>query len=108
MNFSRAIELQPRYARLRRRTEREGPAGYWRAKLEDNEVQWKKSPGDAYDHAVLYARVGNRANALAWLEKAYQACSQDLIYWLRTDPAFDDLRADARYKSLVRRVGFPE
>lgn len=122
-DFSKAIEFQEetavfygdnkenaaqRSARLRRRTEREGPAGYWRAKLEENEVLWKKSPGDPYHHAVLYARVGNKANALAWLEKAYQARSQDLTYWLRTDPAFDGLRADAKYKSLVQRVGFLE
>ena len=97
-----------RSARLRRRIEREGPAGYWRAKLEENEATWKKSPGDPYDHAVLYARVGNKGAAFAWLEKAYRARSQDLIYWLRTDTAFDDLRTDAKYKSLVQRIGFPQ
>lgn len=97
-----------RSARLRRRAEREGPAGYWRAKLEENEALWKKSPANPYDRAVLYARVGNKAGAFAWLDKAYQARSQELIYWLRTDPAFDDLRADPKYKSLVHRIGFPE
>jgi TolB-like protein/DNA-binding winged helix-turn-helix (wHTH) protein/Tfp pilus assembly protein PilF len=122
-DFTKAIEFQEetavfygarkedaaqRSGRLRRRTELEGSAGYWRAKLEENEALWKKSPGDPYNHAVLYARVGNKANALAWLEKSYQARSQDLTYWLRTDPAFDGLRADAKYKSLAQRIGFPE
>lgn len=95
-----------RSARLRRRNEREGPAGFWRAKLEENEAQWKKSPGDPYNHAVLYARAGNKGTAFAWLERAYQARSQAMIYWLRTDPAFDALRSDPRYADLVRRIGF--
>lgn len=97
-----------RSARLRSRAEREGSTGYWRAKPEENEAQWKKSPVDPYDHAVLYARVGNKANAFAWLEKAHQARSQDLTYWLRTDPAFDPFRPDPQYAELVRRISFPQ
>ena len=65
-----------------------------------------KNPGDPYAHAVLYARVGKKDDAFGWLEKAYQARSQELIYSLRTDPAFDALRSDPRYADLVHRIGF--
>ena len=64
-------------------------------------------PGEPYDLAVLYARVGDKGNAFVWLERAFLARSQALIYWLRTDPAFDPLRSDPKYEELVRRVGFP-
>jgi TolB-like protein/DNA-binding winged helix-turn-helix (wHTH) protein/Tfp pilus assembly protein PilF len=122
-DFSKAIEFREqtdvlygankedaaqRSARFRRQTEREGPAAYWRTKLEENEALRKKNPGDPYDHAVLYARVGDKQNAFIWLEKAYQSRSQNLIYWLRTDPAFDSFRSDPKYVELVRRVGFPQ
>jgi tetratricopeptide (TPR) repeat protein len=121
-DFSKAIDLQEetavlygeskeaaaqRYIRLRRAYESLGPKGYWRANLEQEQAQWKKSPGDPYDHAVLYARVGNKDDAFSWLEKAYQTRSQGLTYWLRTDPAFDTLRSDPRYANFVQRIGFP-
>ena len=65
-------------------------------------------PGDPYSLAELYARVGDQQNAFAWLEKAYQARSQNLIYWMRTDPAFDSIRSDIKYADLVRCIGFPQ
>jgi hypothetical protein len=57
---------------------------------------------------VLYARVGERDHVFGWLEKAHQARSQELLFWLRTDPAFDGLRSDPRYADLVHRIGFPQ
>ena len=55
---------------------------------------------------VVYSGVGKKDDAFAWLEKAYQSRSQELIYSLRTDPAFDALRSDPRYADLVHRIGF--
>jgi TolB-like protein/DNA-binding winged helix-turn-helix (wHTH) protein len=96
-----------RFTRLRRAYESLGAPGYWRVNLEQHQSEWKKNPGDPYDHAVLYARVGEKDHVFAWLEKAYQARSQGLIFWLRTDPAFDPLRSNPRYTDLVSRIGFP-
>ena len=76
-------------------------------KLEQQQSLWKTNPGDPYDHAVLYARVGKNLDAFNWLEKAYQARSQEIIFGLRTEPAFDGLRSDPRYTNLVHRIGFP-
>ncbi len=96
-----------RFKRLRRAYYSLGAPGYWRLNLEQHQSEWKKNPGDPYEHAVLYARVGEKDHLFAWLEKAYQARSQGLILWLRTDPAFDPWRSDPRYTDLARRVGFP-
>jgi tetratricopeptide (TPR) repeat protein len=95
-------------APLRRAYANLGAKGYWQAALDRQKLNWKKSPGDPYDVAVLYARAGDKSNAFAWLEKAYQARSQNLTFWFRTDPAFDALRSDARYTQLIQRIGFPQ
>jgi hypothetical protein len=97
-----------RFTRLRRAYQSLGAQGYWRANLEQHLSEWKKNPGDPYSHAVLYARVGEKDHVFGWLEKAHQARSQELLFWLRTDPAFDGLRSDPRYADLVHRIGFPQ
>jgi tetratricopeptide (TPR) repeat protein len=121
-DFSRAIALQEETAVLYGATKEAaaqsaeglrsaykslGPPGYWRVNLERQRLEWKKKPGEPYDLAALYARVGDREHAFVWLDKAFRAHSQALIYWLRTDPAFDSFRSDAKYEELVRRIGFP-
>jgi len=121
-DFSKAIALQEETAvlygapkeaaaqsaeRLRSAYKTLGPPGYWRVNLERQRLEWKKKPGEPYDLAALSARVGDREHAFVWLDKAFRAHSQALIYWLRTDPAFDSFRSDAKYEELVRRIGFP-
>jgi TolB-like protein/DNA-binding winged helix-turn-helix (wHTH) protein/Flp pilus assembly protein TadD len=121
-DFSKAIALQEETAvlygapkeaaaqsaeRLRSAYKTLGPPGYWRVNLERQRLEWKRKPGEPYDLAALYARVGDREHAFVWLDKAFRAHSQALIYWLRTDPSFDPLRSDPKYQELVRRIGFP-
>jgi TolB-like protein/DNA-binding winged helix-turn-helix (wHTH) protein len=121
-DFSKAIDLEEetavlygeskeaaaqRFTRLRRAYERLGPKEYWRMNLEQQLSQWKTNPGDPYNHAVFYARVGKNLEAFTWLGKAYQVRSQELIFGLRTEPAFDAMRSDPRYTDLVHRIGFP-
>lgn len=55
--------------------------------------------------AMVYTGLGNKDQALASLEKAYEARSWYMT-WLKVEPALDSLREDARFKDLVRRVGF--
>jgi hypothetical protein len=93
--------------RFRRAYQTLGAPGYWRTNLEQVRSDWRRRPGDSYNLAVLYARVGDNYSAFIWLEKAYQTHSQELIFGLRTDPAFDVLRPDPKYLQLVRRIGFP-
>jgi TolB-like protein/DNA-binding winged helix-turn-helix (wHTH) protein len=122
-DFSKAIDLQEqtavlygetkesaakRFESLRHAYKASGAKGYWRVNLEQHRADWKKNSGDPYEHAVLYARVGDKQNSFAWLEKAYQARSQNLIYWSRTEPAFDFFRSDPQYAEIVHRIGFPQ
>ncbi|HKS40926.1 MAG TPA: tetratricopeptide repeat protein [Blastocatellia bacterium] len=58
-----------------------------------------------YNFAVIYTGLGERDEAFAWLDKAYEARSWYLT-WLKVDPALDSLRSDERFQDLLNRVGF--
>jgi TolB-like protein/DNA-binding winged helix-turn-helix (wHTH) protein/Tfp pilus assembly protein PilF len=58
----------------------------------------------AHDIALIYLGLGDKAQAINWLEKAYQERSSNLIY-LQVDPRFDGLRTDPRFQDLLRRMG---
>ena len=57
--------------------------------------------------AVIYARLGERDSAFAWLDKAYRNHS-DWILYVKVYPDFDSLHSDKRYTELLRKVGFSE
>jgi tetratricopeptide (TPR) repeat protein len=52
--------------------------------------------------AIIYAGLGENEEALAWLEKGYEA--RESVMMLR-NPQFDSLRSDPRFGNLVRKVG---
>jgi len=54
--------------------------------------------------ASIYGFMGDRDEAFAWLEKAYE--TRDGMDGLR-DPIWDPIRSDPRFEDLVRRVGLP-
>jgi hypothetical protein len=54
--------------------------------------------------AVVYVGLGDKDQAFAWLDKAYQD-RYFLLIWLKVEPLFDPLRADPRFADLQRRVG---
>lgn len=54
--------------------------------------------------AAVYAGLGDKDQAFAWLEKAFQARNATLVF-LVTDLTFDPLRSDPRYADLIRRMG---
>lgn len=56
--------------------------------------------------AYLYAILGDKDHAFAWLEKAYHAKTHGMPF-LREDPTWDDIRSDPRFADLERRVGVP-
>jgi TolB-like protein len=57
-----------------------------------------------YNIATVYAALGDRDQAFAWLEKAYEGRSW-YITFLRVDPDLDSLRSDPRFRALMQRVG---
>jgi len=57
-----------------------------------------------YSVALVHAGLGERDEALAWLDKAYAERS-DYMPNLRLEPMLDGLRSDHRFAALVGRVG---
>ncbi|HLJ29879.1 MAG TPA: tetratricopeptide repeat protein [Candidatus Angelobacter sp.] len=53
---------------------------------------------------MLYAGLGDRDQALTWLEKAYEERADGLT-WINVDPMLDPLRNQPRFQELVKRIG---
>ncbi len=56
--------------------------------------------------AILYAGLGDKDQAFAWLERAYQERSPFLLD-IKTLLGGDPLRGDPRFQDLLRRIGLP-
>jgi len=88
------------YAKLGRRQEAEELVKKWKEREKTNYIM-------NYWVAGAYAALGDKDEAFAELEKAYQ--SRDWFFpRIKTDPFMDPLRADPRFKDFVKRVGLPE
>jgi len=57
--------------------------------------------------AVIYIGLGETGNALDCLEKAYEE-RDDMLVWLKSDWEFDALRSEPRFRTLMKKIGFPE
>jgi TolB-like protein/DNA-binding winged helix-turn-helix (wHTH) protein/Tfp pilus assembly protein PilF len=58
--------------------------------------------------ATIYAGLGDKNNAFAFLEKAYTEKSLDISWFLNADLRIDSLRSDPRFETLLRRVGLSQ
>jgi adenylate cyclase len=54
---------------------------------------------------AVHTGLGNTAQALEWLEKAYEQ-HDGLLIFLNVDPIFDPLRSEPRFMALLQRLGF--
>jgi tetratricopeptide (TPR) repeat protein len=84
----------------------DGSQGYWRKRLELSQQKYNEGHGSAYDIAISYARLGNRAAAFAELDKSFSAHETDLT-WIKTESAFDAIASDGRFRHLLQRIGLP-
>ncbi len=57
----------------------------------------------SYSIAEGYMRLGQKEKALEWLEKAYEEHDSGLVS-IGVEPMFDAIRADPRFKEIVRRM----
>jgi serine/threonine protein kinase/TolB-like protein len=72
--------------------------------LEEMQTVSKQRYATALGFARVYAGLGDKEQAFAWLEKAYEERSTGL-YLLNVDPSWDSLRSDPRFNDLLRRIG---
>ena len=61
---------------------------------------------DPYFAAKGYMLLGDKGQALVWLNKAAEAHSQ--ILFIKSEPYWDSIRSDRRYADLLRRMGLPQ
>ena len=57
----------------------------------------------SYGRAVICAALDNKEDAMNWLEKAYD--ERNFLVYLKVDPAFDTLRKEERFLSLLDKMG---
>ena len=69
--------------------------------------KWSKSYYiSPFHRGRIYAALGQREQAFAWFETAYEEHSFYLS-WFKVEPELDPLRSDPRFKSLLQRLAFP-
>ena len=71
-----------------------------------NEVS-KRGYVSSYNIAQIQARLGDKRQALAMLERAYSARDSNLTY-LKIDPVFDDLRSDPQFRALSQKMALTQ
>lgn len=82
----------------------EGTSGYWSWRLERlDEAQREGRPVPSFELASTHAALGNDEEALDHLMDALED-GEPGIMSIRTDPVWDDLRADPRLREIVRQA----
>jgi hypothetical protein len=58
----------------------------------------------SYWRAFLYLSLGNRDEAVRWLEQAVADHDTPTVTLIKVDPTLDLLRGDPRFEALVQKV----
>src|SRR5881296_1004437 len=58
----------------------------------------------AYSFALIYLGLGDKEEALRWLEQSYQDRAGSDIGYIRVDPLLDPLRGDPRFEALAEKI----
>jgi eukaryotic-like serine/threonine-protein kinase len=75
--------------------------------LKELETRYERHEALGQDLAAVYAGLGDKNQAFAWLEKDFQARS-GVLSRTRWYVYFESLRSDPRYADLFRRMGLPQ
>ena len=57
-----------------------------------------------YSFAIVYLALGDKEEALRWLEQSYQDRAGADIGWIRVDPLVDPLRGEPRFEALAEKI----
>ena len=58
----------------------------------------------AYSFALVYLGLGDKEQALRWLEQSYQDRAGSDIGFIRVDPLLDPLRSEPRFEALAEKI----
>jgi tetratricopeptide (TPR) repeat protein len=82
-----------------------GYIGYLQERLHHLTASAHTKPAAPLEFAYTYARLGEKEHALEWLERSYN--ERDPWLYVKAEPILDGLRAEQRFKDLLRRMGLP-
>ncbi len=71
--------------------------------LADLEILRGRSYAQATALAAIYAGLGERSEALEWLERAFEEHCGGLV-WARYDPPWNNLREEPGFQALLRKM----
>jgi TolB-like protein/Flp pilus assembly protein TadD len=74
--------------------------------LKEVQGKYQKHEALAQDVAAIYAGLGDKDQAFAWLEKDFETSSGQLAR-VRWEPPFESLHSDPRFADLLRRMRLP-
>jgi tetratricopeptide (TPR) repeat protein len=72
--------------------------------MKDLKNRSPQSFSNAPEIAMIYVGLGEKDQAMAWLEKGY---AERFSPWVLMRPCFDPLRSEPGFQDLVRRIGLP-
>jgi TolB-like protein/DNA-binding winged helix-turn-helix (wHTH) protein/tetratricopeptide (TPR) repeat protein len=93
--------------RLARAYAQKGYSGWLQERLNGLSEISKDGNSMSFEHAELYAAMGNTDMAMHYLEQGYREHTVELVR-LQVNPAYDDMRTDPRFRDLVHRIGLPQ
>ena len=70
------------------------------------DIKRENGAATSYQHAEIYAQLGDIDHSFAELEAGVQ-WKDGALQYLKTDPFLDPIRGDPRYFALLRRLNFP-
>lgn len=73
--------------------------------IEEMKEQAKHRYVPAYAFALAYVGLGQKQEALDWLERSDEDRAWDILH-VNVEPFFDSLRDEPRFKKLIERMGF--
>jgi len=59
---------------------------------------------NAYSFALVYLGLGDKEEALRWLEQSYQDRAGSDVGWIRVDSLLDRLRGDPRFEAIAEKI----
>jgi tetratricopeptide (TPR) repeat protein len=100
---SQTLSDDPKFAEtLRQAYASAGYNGYLKKQIEHMISTSARGSEPARSLAQIYATLGDQDAALRWLERAVE--QRDVWLYLKADPAYDNIRSNPRFQTLVRRM----
>jgi TolB-like protein/DNA-binding winged helix-turn-helix (wHTH) protein len=100
------LRNDPAVESIRRAFERGGRKAVLHWYLDEYKAGSQKGYVSPYQFASLYAQLGDKSQALAYLDECLRQHAPPILD-IQSDTSFDSLHADPHYRAIVQAIGFP-